>query len=55
MREATCYSLWKEETNGEIRWFWIVDDDEEIIDSGIENTREEAVAKIKTYITMEPE
>lgn len=48
--EPTAYSLWSEKTD-EIRWFWIVDsDDETIIDSGIENTKEEAIAKIRNYL-----
>lgn len=45
------YSLWSEITSGEIRWFWIVDsEDDEVVDSGIENTKAEAIEKIKQYI-----
>ncbi|WP_421664558.1 hypothetical protein [Nitrospira sp. BLG_2] len=48
------YSLWTKTTCDGTRYFWIVDevneDDEQTIDSGIENTEAEALAKVRRYV-----
>lgn len=52
------YSLWQETTPDGTRHFWIVDEifdnnEEKVIDSGIEKTLKAAIKKIEKYCKVE--